>query len=70
MPAESTSRQVFWNISFAGELVFYVLGVLSLGMLGVRSLPPRQEDARRKDDGFALESNPSQSDECRRPRFF
>ena len=34
MPADPASRQVFWNISFAGELVFYALGVLSLGLLG------------------------------------
>jgi Fe-S oxidoreductase len=34
MPVDLTTRQIFWNISFAGELVFYALGILSLGVLG------------------------------------
>ena len=34
MPAEAVTREVFWNISLAQELVFYVLGAISLGTLG------------------------------------
>src|SRR5437867_6789197 len=34
MPDKAVTREVFWNISFAGELVFYALGAISLGILG------------------------------------
>jgi Fe-S oxidoreductase len=34
MPDKAVTREVFWNISFVGELVFYALGAISLGILG------------------------------------
>jgi Fe-S oxidoreductase len=34
MPVDPVTRSIFWNISFAAELVFYALALLSLGILG------------------------------------
>ncbi len=34
MPDDRVTREVFWNISFPGELAFYALALLSLGLFG------------------------------------
>jgi len=34
MPDDRVAREVFWNISLAGELAFYALALLALGLFG------------------------------------
>ena len=34
MPEDRVTREVFWNISIVGELAFYALGLLALGLFG------------------------------------
>jgi Fe-S oxidoreductase len=34
MPADQVTREVFWNISYPGELIFYALGILTLVIFG------------------------------------
>ena len=34
MPADQVTREVFWNISYPGELIFYALGILTLAIFG------------------------------------
>jgi len=34
MPADQVTREVFWNIPYPGELIFYALGILTLAIFG------------------------------------
>ena len=34
MPNDRVTREVFWNVSLVGELAFYALALLALGLLG------------------------------------
>ncbi len=34
MPADQVTREVFWNISYPAQLIFYALAILTLGIFG------------------------------------
>ena len=65
MPDDRVTREVFWNISLSGELAFYALAFLSLGLFGYGVSRHFEESAQGQAHTAVMENDPSQPGKLR-----